>query len=76
MMSTITKAKIYERQGYTADAIAIYSQLLKNEPDNVELKKAVQRLRGKNMQKVAFFTAMHKKEQFQVFEKWLVKPWS
>ncbi len=69
-------ARIYERQGHTADAIAIYSKLLKNEPDNFGLKKAIQRLRGKNMQKVAFFTAMYKKEQFQVFEKWLVKPWS
>ena len=75
-MSTITLARIYERQGHTADAIAIYSQLLKNEPDNGGLKKAIQRLRGKNMQKVAFFTAMHKKNQFEMFEKWLVKPWS
>lgn len=75
-MSTITLARIYERQGHTADAIAIYSQLLKNEPQNSSLIKAIARLKGKNMQKVTFFTSMNKKDQFQAFEKWLVKPWS
>ncbi len=75
-MSTITLARIYERQGYIADAIAIYSQLLKDEPQNSTLQKALQRLKGKNMQKVAFFTAMNKKDQFREFEKWLVKPWN
>jgi len=75
-MSTITLARIYERQGHTADAIAIYSELLKNEPQNAVLLKALQRLKGKNMQKVAFFTGMNKKDQFREFEKWLVKPWS
>ncbi len=75
-MSTITLARIYERQGHSQEAIAIYSQLLKNQPKNSELKKALARLKGKNMQKVAFFTTMHKKAQFREFEKWLVKPWS
>lgn len=75
-MSTVTLARIYERQGHTADAIAIYCDLLKNEPNNDSLLKALQRLKGKNVQKVAFFTAMNKKDQFREFEKWLVKPWS
>ncbi|HIP02269.1 MAG TPA: tetratricopeptide repeat protein [Campylobacterales bacterium] len=75
-MSTLTLARIYERQGHTADAIAIYSQLLKEEPRNSTLLKAIERLKGKNMQKVSFFTAMNTKDQFREFEKWLVKPWS
>lgn len=75
-MSTITLARIYERQGHTDEALAIYSQLLKNEPQNPQLKKAIKRLRGQFGQKVSFFVNMNKKEQFEVFEKWLVKPWS
>jgi len=75
-MSTLTLAKIYERQGHTEDAIAIYSQLLKKEPKNSELLKAIERLKGKNHQKVSYFTSMNKKDQFIEFEKWLVKPWS
>ncbi len=75
-MSTLTLARIYERQGHTEDAMAIYSQLLKDEPKNKVLLKALQRLKGKNSQKVAFFTDMNTKDQFREFEKWLVKPWS
>ena len=75
-MSTITLARIYERQGHTEDAISIYLQLLKTEPDNSKFKKAIARLKGKNIRRVTYFTAMNKKEQFFEFEKWLVKPWS
>ncbi len=72
----MTLAKIYEDQGDIADAIAIYTQLLKNEPQNSDIKKAIKRLRGKNMKKVTYFARMHTKEQFLEFEKWLVKPWN
>jgi tetratricopeptide (TPR) repeat protein len=75
-MNTLTMAKIYEKQGHTEDAMAIYKQLLKSEPQNSTYKKAILRLSDKNAKKVAYFTAMHTKEHFDVFQRWLVKPWS
>jgi tetratricopeptide (TPR) repeat protein len=75
-MSTITLARIYERQGHTEDALAIYSQLFKNDPKNPELIKAIRRLKGSHAKRVSYFVNMYKKEQFAQFEKWLVKPWS
>jgi len=75
-MSTITLAKIYERQGHFDDAVVIYRELLKNNPQNSEYKSALERLSSRNLKKVLFFTHMHTKEQYSKFERWLVKPWS
>ena len=76
MNNTLTLAKIYERQGHTSDALCIYQNLLKDEPQNSSIQDAIKRLSSKHPKKVAYFTKMHSKEQFAKFERWLVKPWS
>ena len=75
-MSTITLAKIYEKQGHIEDAKKVYESLLKNDPKNIQIQKALKRISGKNADKISYFINMDKKEQFQSFEKWLVKPWN
>jgi cytochrome c-type biogenesis protein CcmH/NrfG len=75
-MSTITLARIYERQGHIDDALAIYTQLLQDKPQSRDIQKAIQRLQHRDTKKIAYFTKMHTKEQFAKFERWLVKPWS
>ncbi|MCH9814388.1 MAG: hypothetical protein K0U47_10670 [Epsilonproteobacteria bacterium] len=75
-MSTITLARIYEKQGHMNDALAIYKNLLEHDPQNSSVKKAIRRIRRSGNTKVTYFTQMHTKEQFENFEKWLVKPWS
>ncbi len=75
-MSTITLAKIYEKQGHIEDAKKVYEELLKNDPKNIQIQKALKRISDKNGDKISYFINMDKKEQFQSFEKWLVKPWN
>ncbi len=82
-MSTVTLAKIYEKQGHTQEALSIYRALLDKDPKNSEAKKAIQKIVGvkkhkssDNSSKVSYFINMHTKEQFYNFERWLVKPWS
>lgn len=43
---TVTLAKLYEKQGYIEDAAKIYNKLLEKEPDNMEVKKALERLKS------------------------------
>lgn len=40
---TRTMAELYEKQGLIAEAIAIYTELLEDRPDDAELKAAVER---------------------------------
>lgn len=75
-MSTITLARIYEKQGHLNDALSIYRTLLQKDPKNRDVKKAIRRINKGNNAKVTYFTYMHTKEQFETFEKWLVKPWN
>ncbi len=75
-MSTITLAQIYEKQGHIEDAKEVYESLLKNDPKNIQIQKALKRISSKNGDKISYFINMDKKEQFQSFEKWLVKPWN
>ena len=75
-MSTITLAKIYEKQGHLADALEIYEKYLEKDPANIELKEAVIRLKKINTKALKYFMGMHKKEQFEKFERWLAKSWN
>ena len=75
-MSTVTLAKIYEKQGHLADALEIYEEHLKRDPDNHELRDAVRRLKRINTKALKYFMGMHKKEQFEKFERWLAKSWN
>ncbi len=82
-MNTLTLASIHESQGYHADAIKIYEDILKDDPKNeaalvglARLKQERQTFTGVNQKKKYFFTRMHKKEQFMQFERWLAASWN
>ncbi len=42
---TITLARLYEKQGHIEDAIRVYEKLLELEPDNLEAKEELERLK-------------------------------
>ncbi len=75
-MSTITLARIYEKQGHLADALQIYEAHLQKNPSDPELKKAVIRLRKINTKALKYFMEMHTDAQFLKFERWLGKSWT
>ena len=79
-MKTLTLASIYELQGLKKEALEIYKDLLKNNPNNKEAKIAIKRLSGirkkypnvnKDMKK--FFVNMNSEVEYLEFERWLVK---
>ena len=82
-LKTLTLASIYEFQGHKQDAIEIYKDVLKKNPDNKEAKIAIKRLSGirkkylgvdEEMKK--FFLNMNSEVEFLEFERWLVKLWN
>ncbi|WP_024955618.1 tetratricopeptide repeat protein [Sulfurospirillum arcachonense] len=79
-MKTLTLASIYELQGLKSEALEIYKDLLKKDPNNKEAKIAIKRLSGlrkkypnvnEDMKK--FFVNMDSEVEFLEFERWLVK---
>ncbi len=81
-MKTLTLASIYELQGLKNEALEIYKELLRENPDNKEAKIANKRLAGirkkylgvdEEMKK--FFLTMNSEVEFLEFERWLVKLW-
>jgi hypothetical protein len=75
---TPTLANIYEMQGLKEDALVIYKDILKREPNNQEVRLAIKRLSGNrrkfegvNQQMLDFFVAMDSKIEFAEFERWL-----
>jgi len=82
-MKTLTLASIYELQGLKDEALEIYRDILKKDPDNKEAKIAIKRLSGirKSFEGVNedmrdFFIKMDSKVEFLEFERWLLKLWS
>ena len=82
-MKTLTLASIYELQGLKDEALEIYRDILKRDPQNKEAKIAIKRLSGirKNFEGVneemkEFFINMDSKVEFLEFERWLLKLWS
>ncbi|MDD2383599.1 MAG: hypothetical protein PHN18_05370 [Sulfurospirillaceae bacterium] len=82
-MKTLTLASIYELQGLKSEALEIYKELLRANPDNKEAKIAIKRLSGirkkylsvdEEMKK--FFLNMNSEVEFLEFERWLVKLWN
>ena len=80
MIKTLTLASIYELQGLKEDALDIYKDILKKEPNNKEARIAVKRLSGirkkylgvdEDMKK--FFINMESDVEFLEFERWLAK---
>lgn len=82
-MSTLTKAKIYELQGYKAEALDIYKKILQNDPHNVEAKSSIKRILGMrkkfgevNEQMKEFFINISDDFERYEFERWLSKKWN
>ncbi len=80
MVKTLTLASIYELQGLKSDALDIYKEILKNDPNNKEARVAVRRLsgirkkyQGVDEQMKDFFVNMKSEVEFLEFERWLVK---
>ncbi|MCK9256713.1 MAG: tetratricopeptide repeat protein [Sulfurospirillaceae bacterium] len=82
-MNTLTLATIYELQGLKEDALKIYKEILKKDPNNKESKVAIRRLsgirkrfEGVNEEMKEFFILMDSEVEFIEFERWMVKLWN
>ncbi|MDX1295697.1 MAG: tetratricopeptide repeat protein [Sulfurimonadaceae bacterium] len=82
-MQTLTLANIYELQGLKDEALEIYKEILKKEPNNAEAKIAIRRLSGMrrkylgvNKEMKEFFVQMEDQVEFIEFERWLLKLWN
>lgn len=81
-MNTLTLASIYELQGHKKEALEIYKEILKKDPQNHDAKIAIKRLSGMrkkytgvNEEKKAEFIKMENRDEFIQFERWLSRPW-
>ena len=79
-MQTLTLASIYELQGLKDEALDIYKDILKSDPQDSEAKVAIRRLSGirkhfsgvdKDMK--AFFVRMDSDIEYLEFERWLIQ---
>ncbi|SFV70409.1 FIG00469412: hypothetical protein [hydrothermal vent metagenome] len=82
-MQTLTLANIYELQGLKEEALEIYKNVLKKDPNNSEAKIAIRRLSGMrkkflnvNTQMKEYFLKMDTEVEFKEFERWLLKAWN
>jgi tetratricopeptide (TPR) repeat protein len=79
-MHTVTLAQIYEMQGLKEEALQIYQEILKKDPNNHEARVAIRRLSGVhrhfagvNEAMKKFFITMQSEEEFSQFEEWLAR---
>jgi len=82
-MQTLTLANIYELQGLKEEALDIYKEVLRKDPQNSDAKIAIRRLSGMrkkflkvNPQMKEFFLKMDTEVEFNEFERWLLKTWN
>ena len=82
-MKTLTLANIYELQGLKEEALDIYKEVLKKDPDNSDAKIAIRRLSGMrkkflkvNQEMKDYFLKMDTEVEFNEFERWLLKAWN
>ncbi len=82
-MSTLTKANIYELQGYKEEALEIYKDILQRDPHNKEARSAIKRILGMrkkfgdvNEQMKEFFINISDDIEKYEFERWLSKIWN
>ena len=82
-MQTLTLANIYELQGLKEEALEIYKEVLKRDPNNSDAKIAIRRLSGVrkkflkvNTQMKEYFLKMESDIEFKEFERWLLKRWN
>ena len=78
--NTITEALIYEAQGLKDDALLIYKNILKSEPNNAEAMSAIRRLSGLrkrnpdiNDQMRDFFIKMKTDKEINELKRWLIR---
>lgn len=80
MINTITQALIYENQGYRDEALEIYKNILKKDPDNIEASSAVRRISKQkrynnvNYNMFELFMNLNSDEnEIREFKRWLIK---
>lgn len=81
-LKSLTLASILEFQGHKEDALAMYRDILKEEPSNREAQAAIRRLSGMrkrytgvNTQMKDYFINMTQEEEIKEFERWLLGLW-
>ena len=82
-MQTLTLANIYELQGLKEEALDIYKEVLKKDPQNSDAKIAIRRLSGMrkkflnvNEEMKDYFLKMDTEIEYNEFERWLLKAWN
>ncbi|AJC84930.1 hypothetical protein [Campylobacter peloridis] len=80
MHYTVTEASIYEAQGLKKEALEIYKNILKQDPQNKNAIDAIRRLSGLrsnhenlNYEMLDFFVHMKSEEEINEFKRWLIK---
>lgn len=82
MKGTITEALIYENQGLRDEALEIYKNILKHDPNNQEARSAIRRLSGlkrkngeTNEQMLEFYLNLKEGDAVGIreFKRWLIK---
>ncbi|CAG9959544.1 TPA: hypothetical protein ACH55D_000333 [Campylobacter lari] len=80
MRYTVTEASIYEAQGLKDEALEIYKNILKQDPQNKNAIDAIRRLSGLrsnhedlNYDMLDFFVNMKSEEEVNEFKRWLIK---
>lgn len=80
MMHTVTEASIYEAQGLKSEALEIYKNILKKDPQNANAIDGVRRLSGLrsqhkdlNTEMLDFFINMQSDDEINEFKRWLIK---
>ena len=82
MKETITEALIYENQGLRDEALEIYKNILKHDPNNQEARSAIRRLSGlkrknseTNEQMLEFYLNLKEGDAAGIREvkRWLIK---
>jgi tetratricopeptide (TPR) repeat protein len=79
-MNTLTLANIYEAQGLKDDALEIYKNILKKDPSNKEVNRAIRRLSGirkrfagVDEEMKRFFIQAKEEVELKEFERWLIQ---
>ncbi|WP_154571358.1 tetratricopeptide repeat protein [Campylobacter portucalensis] len=73
MNDLLTKALIYESQGLNNDALKIYNEILKIQPENIEILKAVERIKYKPNQEMLNLFFSKNKDDIDKFKRWLTQ---
>jgi len=78
-MNTLTLASIYESQGHIKEALAIYWEILEEDPSNSGALKGIERLakdrrvfKNRYPKTTKYFIKMRTEKEFKTFERWLL----